>query len=60
MTAGGLRDLRVMVFLNLQTREFIVTEATNRPNSSWVSRQTKKFAEETTDYEKRPAILIRD
>ena len=59
-TARGIRDLYVMVFLNLQTREAIVTESTYRPNSAWVYRQTKKFADETSDREKRPAILIHD
>ena len=60
MTARGLRDIYVMVFLNLQTREAIVTESTYRPNSAWVCKQTKKFTEETRDREKRPTIMIHD
>ncbi|MBV07851.1 integrase core domain-containing protein [Rubinisphaera sp.] len=60
MTARGLRDLYVMVFLNLQTREAIVTESTYRPNSAWACRQTKAFVEETRNREKRQAILIHD
>ena len=43
-----------------QTHEAIVTESPYRPNSAWVCRQTKKFTEETSDREKRPAILIHD
>ncbi|WP_339613145.1 integrase core domain-containing protein [uncultured Rubinisphaera sp.] len=60
MTARGLRDLYVMVFLNLQTREAIVTESTYRPNSAWVCRQTKMFTEQTKNRQKRPTILIHD
>ena len=49
-----------MLFRNLQTREAIMIESTYRLNSAWVCRQTKKFAEQTSDRQKRPAILIHD
>ncbi len=60
MTARGMRDLYMLVFLNMQTREAIVTESTYRPNSAWVCRQTKWFAEETSDRDKKPAIVVHD
>uniref|UniRef100_UPI0030D85B12 integrase core domain-containing protein n=1 Tax=uncultured Rubinisphaera sp. TaxID=1678686 RepID=UPI0030D85B12 len=49
-----------MVFLNLQTREAIVTESTYRHKSAWVCRQTKMFTEQTRDRQKRPTNLIHD
>ncbi|MFN3159210.1 MAG: integrase core domain-containing protein [Rubinisphaera brasiliensis] len=60
ITTTGLRDLYVMVFLNLQTREAIVTESTLHPDSAWVCEQTKWFAEQTSDREKKPEIVIHD
>lgn len=60
VTAKGLRDLYVMVFLCLQTRELIVTECTEHPDSAWVCEQTKLFAERTKDREKKPEMIIHD
>ncbi len=60
MTARGVRDLYMLVFLNMQTREAIVTESTYRPNSAWVCRQTKWFAEQTAERDKKPAIVVHD
>ena len=49
-----------MVFLCLKTREAIVTKATEHPNSKWVCQQTKWFAEQTKDREKKPSIILHD
>ena len=35
VTAKGIRDLYVLVYLCVQTREVIVTEATEHPTSAW-------------------------
>ncbi|WP_339749403.1 hypothetical protein [uncultured Rubinisphaera sp.] len=43
MTARGLRDLYVMVFLNLQTREPILTESAYRPNSAWAAGKRRSL-----------------
>lgn len=60
VTAKGLRDLYVMVFLCVQTREVIVTESTEHPNSAWVCRQTKRFIEQTKSRTTKPAVLLHD
>ena len=60
VTAKGLRDLYVMVFLCVETREAIVTESTEHPNSAWVCRQTKAFIEHTKSRPAKPAILLHD
>lgn len=47
ITAKGFRDLYVMAFLCLKTRELIVTESTEHPDSAWVCKQTEMFIEKT-------------
>lgn len=60
VTAKGIRDLYVMVFLCLETREAIVTESTEHPDSAWVCQQTASFAEQTKDREKKPELILHD
>lgn len=60
VTPKGLRDLYVLVFLCLQTREVIVTESTEHPNSAWVCEQTKSFIQQTKSRKAKPAVLIHD
>jgi putative transposase len=50
----------VLVFLCLQTREVIVTESTQHPDSAWVCEQTKWFAVQMKDREKKPEMIIHD
>jgi putative transposase len=60
VTAKGMRDLYVMVFLCLKTREVIVSESTEHPDSAWVCEQTKWFAEQTKERENKPEVIIHD
>lgn len=60
VTIKGIRDLYLMVFLCLETREVIVTESTEHPNSAWVVEQTKEFLDQTMDREKKPSIVMHD
>lgn len=60
VTAKGLRDLYVLVFLCLETREAIVTESTEHPDSAWVCEQTEWFMEQTKDHKKKPEMMIHD
>jgi len=60
VTAKGMRDLYVMVFLCLQTREVFVTESTEHPDSAWVCQQTEWFIELTKDRKKKPEMIIHD
>jgi putative transposase len=60
VTAKGIHDLYVLVFLCLRTREVIVTESTLHPDSAWVCQQTKWFAEQTKERKKKPEMLIHD
>lgn len=56
----GIRNLYVMVFLCLQTREAIVTECTEHPNSAWVCEQTQKSIEQSRGREAKPTMIIHD
>ncbi len=47
ITARGLREMYVLVFLCLESREAIVSTATEHPNSVWVVKQTEAFVEQT-------------
>ena len=60
VTSQGIRDLYVLVFLCLKTREIVVTESTVHPDSTWVCEQTQWFVEQTRDRERPPKMLIHD
>ncbi len=60
MTIRGLRDLYLMAFLCLKTREVIVTASTEHPNSAWVKQQTERFIDQTANRTEKPAIVMHD
>ncbi len=60
VTARGLRDMYLLVFLCLETREIITTTSTEHPNSAWVVEQTKEFLDQTIGRDKKPSIVIHD
>ena len=60
VTKRGLRDMYVLVFLCLETREVIVSPATEHPNSAWVVRQAETFVDQTANRETKPDIIMHD
>ena len=60
VTARGLRDMYLMVFLCLETREVIASTSTEHPNSAWVVEQTKEFLDQTTGRDVKPSIVLHD
>jgi putative transposase len=60
VTARGIRQMYVLVFLCLETREAIVSPSTEHPNSAWVAKQTERFLEDTGSREKKPEIVNHD
>lgn len=60
VTARGLRDMYLLVFLCLKTREVIASTSTENPNSAWVEEQTKDFLDQTSNREEKPAIVMHD
>ncbi|MEO2007609.1 MAG: DDE-type integrase/transposase/recombinase [Pirellulaceae bacterium] len=60
VTTRGLREMYVLVFLCLETREVVVSSATEHPNSAWVVKQAEAFVDQTANRETRPDIIIHD
>ena len=60
VTMKGIREMYVMVFLCMDTREAILSEATEHPNSAWVCEQTEIFLQQTSDRDKKPEIVMHD
>lgn len=60
VTTRGLRDMYVLVFLCLETREAIVSPSTEHPNSAWVVQRTENFLDQTVNREKKPSIVMFD
>jgi len=60
VTTRGLRQMYVMVFLCLETREAIVSSATEHPNSAWVVKQADLFVDQTANREEKPDIIMHD
>ena len=60
VTAKGLRDMYVLVWLCMTTREVIVSESTLHPNSAWVEKQADLFVDQTAGREEKPDIVMHD
>jgi len=60
VTPRGFKEMYVMVWLCVTTREAIVSESTEHPNSAWVVKQTEAFLNQTLNREDKPAIVIHD
>lgn len=60
ITARGIQNLYVLAFLCMKSREVIVSSSTTRPNSAWVTKQTKIFIEKTGTRTEKPSIVMHD
>ena len=60
VTMHGLRDMYVMVWLCMTSREVIVSSSTEHPNSAWVTEQADLFLDHTAGREKKPDIVMHD
>jgi len=58
--ARGLRHMYMIAWLCMTTREVIVSEATENPNSAWVEKQADRFADQTANREEKPSIVMYD
>jgi len=56
----ALRDIYVLVWLCMTTREVIASEAALHPNAAWVEKQAEAFANQTAARELKPDIVIHD
>ena len=60
VTTRGLRQMYVMVWLCMTTREVVVSESTEHPNSAWVEKQADLFVDQTSGREEKPDIVMHD
>ncbi len=60
VTTSGLRDMYVLVWLCMSTREVLVSESTLHPNSAWVEKQADLFVDQTAGRDKKPDIVMHD
>ena len=50
----------LLAFICLETRETMVSPATEHPNSAWVVEQTESFLQDTAQRELKPEIVMHD
>ena len=60
VTSRGLKDMYVLVWLCMTTREVIASEATEHPNSAWVEKQADLFVDQTVGRDDKPSIVMHD
>jgi putative transposase len=60
VTAKGIQTLFMIAFLNLKTREAIVSKSTAHPDSAWVVEQTEAFLDQTMNRDEKPSIILHD
>ncbi|WP_437186796.1 integrase core domain-containing protein [Planctomicrobium sp. SH668] len=60
VTMRGMKEMYVLVWLCMTTREVIVSTSTEHPNSAWVAEQTRMFLDRTSNRETKPQIVMHD
>jgi putative transposase len=60
VTKRGLREMYVLVWLCVSTREVIASTSTEHPTSAWVCEQARKFIDETAGRDHKPEIVMHD
>jgi len=56
----GIREVFVLAFLNVKTRQVILSPATYKPDAEWVEQQAEAFVEQARGEDLPVARLIRD
>jgi putative transposase len=60
LTLKGIREAFVIVFLNVKTRQVILSPATLHPTESWVLGQAETFVKQARDQKLPVALLQHD
>jgi putative transposase len=60
LTLQGLREVYVLVFLNVHTRRVIVTKATAHPNEQWAVAQAESLVRQARDSGLRVHYIVHD
>ncbi len=56
----GLRDIFVLVFLNVKTRQVYITPSTYKPDQAWMMEQAEAFIKHTQDQKLPCKIVMHD
>jgi putative transposase len=56
----GLRDIFVLVFLNVKTRQVYITPSTYKPDQAWMIEQAEAFIKHTQDQKLPCKIVMHD
>lgn len=60
VTARGFKEMYVMVWLCMTTREVIASTSTEHPNAAWVEEQTDLFLDQTAGRNDKPSVVLHD
>jgi putative transposase len=60
VTARGFQEMYVLIWICMTSREVIVSESTQHPNSAWVVKQTEAFLDQTLNRDEMPSIVMHD
>lgn len=60
VTTRGLKDIYVLVWVCITTREVIVSESTLHPDSAWVEKQADLFCDQTAGHKEILDIVMHD
>lgn len=60
MTVTGMRDVFVMVFIHVKTRQVVVTPATRKPNDVWMMEQIERVVLQARQRGLRVRTVMRD
>ena len=60
LTLQGLREVYLLVFLNVQSRRVIVTKATAHPNEQWAVAQAESLVRQARDSGLRVNYIVHD
>ena len=56
----GLRDIFVLAFLNVKTRQVFITPSTYKPDQTWMIEQAEAFIEHTEEHKLPCKIVMHD
>ena len=61
VTAKGIREMYLLAFICMKTREVFVSPATEKPKSAWVCKQTQAFLDSKANRgAKKPTVILHD
>ena len=60
LTMKGFRDLYILIFLHVETRQVYISPSTYHPNEEWVTQQAEQFLDHAKEQNLEVKILMHD